>query len=666
MTGRSASTTSFARAVLSLLVVVACAAPAGARSLPTPAQVDDPPATIELTERSPWVSDTQPVTLDVTTTGDTADTTIRVRVHPPLVDAAELETSMTEDVGGITRSVDLGPTDDIPVSPSGTRRIVLTGEEIRFPGVHPVVVELRSPEGGVVDLVRTPVIRLGTDDDPLPAPRLSIVVDVAIEPTVGPDGRREPTPTEVGRLGGLADFLDELARIDPTAPRTVLAVPDTLDALAAARSVRAADVLERLTDAAAVDPVAFPYVPVSAAALHAAGLGDVLDEAIDVGTLTLADRLGAAPDPSLWPSDDVSAAVASQLAARGVETILTTQREDESGGGDEDGDERLLVPAGPRPVPALATTELTALVADEATSAVLTGGVEDRVDAIPTALADLILRDDGRSSNLVVRLDDVPDGSLLVAALPLLTADDSPVPLVPVPTAGVTRDPDEEDLPDPVDLSADSGGDSEPGLGRIADRYRDVQRQIATFEAFAGTGSARSADLVVQQLTSVADGLDLDERNALLDAVESVVRGGFDGIAITGQTDLNLTSRRGALPVAIANANDFPVRVMVRIRSDRLRFPDGEEFTVTAEPDITRLDIPVEALATGSVPTFVELRTPDGSLLLDDRQLNVRSTAVSGVGLALSLGALAVLAIWWVRTWRKNRTSGDTGEPSTD
>ncbi|MDE0803532.1 MAG: DUF6049 family protein, partial [Acidimicrobiales bacterium] len=137
----------------------------------------------------------------------------------------------------------------------------------------------------------------------------------------------------------------------------------------------------------------------------------------------------------------------------------------------------------------------------------------------------------------------------------------------------------------------------------------------------------------------------------------AAVATGLGSLSLTGQTDLNLTSRTGSLPIAVQNDGTEPVRVMIRIRSDRLRFPDGEEFQVVAGPDITRIDVPVEALATGSVPTFVEIRTPDGEVLLDERQLNVRSTAVSGVGLALSLGALAVLAVWWVRTWRRGRNT---------
>lgn len=638
--------------VLIALVALVAATPAVAR------QVDEPTATLALVERGPWVSDTEAVTIDLAITGDLTDTTIRARIHPPLTEIADLERSLEEDVGGVTRSVDLGPTVELPETEAGVRTVTLTGEEIRAPGVHPVVIEVRSGAGELLDLVRTPVLHIGSEDDPLVAPELALFVDVGIDPTVTPDGRREPTPSELARLERLGSFLAQLA--DAGAPATVLPVPDTLDALLASTDPAAAGVLDQIVAGAANDPVGMPYVPLSAASLAGADLGDVFVESVAAGRDVLADRLGSAPDPSLWADGDVTPDAASLLGFVGVETILTNPAAGDALGEEETGEERLLVPAGPRPIPALVDQGIDALAVDQATSEALVEPLDDRPDALAVAVADLVLRA-GEASTVAIRLDDVPEGSLLPALVPLLTAEGAPVPLVERPTAPSVRDPDDEDLPDPVTLPTTSDDDLVP----IADRYREVEREIATFDAFVGAESARIVDLAVKLATSVARDLGTDERLALLDAVEAEVTGSFEAISLTGQTDLNLTSRRGELPVSIANANDYPVRVMVRIRSDRLRFPEGEEFEITVEPDVTRLDIPVEALATGSVPTFVEVRTPDGSLLLDDRQLNVRSTAVTGVGLALSLGALAVLGVWWVRTWRKGRRSTGTGETGT-
>ena len=47
--------------------------------------------------------------------------------------------------------------------------------------------------------------------------------------------------------------------------------------------------------------------------------------------------------------------------------------------------------------------------------------------------------------------------------------------------------------------------------------------------------------------------------------------------------------------------------------------------------------------------------SPAGGLLLSSGQISVRSTATSVVGIVLSLGAVAVLVVWWIRTSRKRR-----------
>ena len=55
------------------------------------------------------------------------------------------------------------------------------------------------------------------------------------------------------------------------------------------------------------------------------------------------------------------------------------------------------------------------------------------------------------------------------------------------------------------------------------------------------------------------------------------------------------------------------------------------------------------------LPIDVTLRTANGQLVIGRTVLTVHSTAISFVGVALTVLAGAVLLVWWARTWRRSR-----------
>src|SRR5205807_854311 len=61
------------------------------------------------------------------------------------------------------------------------------------------------------------------------------------------------------------------------------------------------------------------------------------------------------------------------------------------------------------------------------------------------------------------------------------------------------------------------------------------------------------------------------------------------------------------------------------------------------------LKIPIVARTAGVFTLVVALESPDGALTLASSKYTVRSTAASGVGVFLSIGAALFLALWWGR-----------------
>lgn len=651
--------TRWARAV-GLLVLVLAVAAAGS---PAVAQAPDPPApapTLELVERPPWARPVDRLSFVVAATGDPAATSVQVEVFSALTSLDRLERSATDDVGVRLSLTPPVPVAELPPGPDGTRIVPLqiasdgldlSTTQIVTPGVHPVVISLLGEGGEVFDEIRTPVVRLPEDGERWPAPDLAVLLDVAAPPSLQPDGTRSLPAAHLERLANVGALL----AAHPDLDLTVAAVPDTIDALAAADDPAATLLLDRL---AGREVVAAPYVRVPLQEMVTHGLDGLVAPLVERGTAVLADRLGVQPRRTLWDAD---AAVGDRggriLDELGFDRVVVPSDLAVAGdGGDETAG---LIPAGP--VRVAGTGPVLGLVADAALSQELAGSLEAGTDAAHVALARHLLRpvddepeDEGDRTTVLVRPGLVPPDSVLSGLLALLDAPDSPVRVGGVGL--VDARPDEDD--DPLVWSPPSSAD----LDDVARRVLAATGRLGTFEAMTGE-SPRADDLRLQVATALGVATPDRARDAALVTVEDALAGAFDGVHLIGQTNLNLTSRRGTLPVTVENANPFPVDVVLRVRSERLSFPDGEgvraeavTVPLTVDPaDLRRVDIPVEARATGSVPVFVELWSPDDAVRLDDQRLNVRSTAISGAGLVISLGALAVLLAWWFRHSRATR-----------
>jgi len=81
--------------------------------------------------------------------------------------------------------------------------------------------------------------------------------------------------------------------------------------------------------------------------------------------------------------------------------------------------------------------------------------------------------------------------------------------------------------------------------------------------------------------------------------------------------------------------------------------------------------VAVKARSNGTFPLTVEVLTPSGDTAVAPMtELTVQATTLSGFGVALTVGALLVLATWWVRHIRRGRRqrgveTGARHHPST-
>jgi hypothetical protein len=117
----------------------------------------------------------------------------------------------------------------------------------------------------------------------------------------------------------------------------------------------------------------------------------------------------------------------------------------------------------------------------------------------------------------------------------------------------------------------------------------------------------------------------------------------------------------------VRNRAGYPVRVVIRFASDRLEFPTNPDgaLALTLTEEITRVKIGVRARASGDTPLDITITSPDGRLTLSRARYRIRSTAVSGLGVVLSVGAGGFLLFWWAGNARRTRRRRRNG-PVTD
>ena len=509
-----------------------------------------------------------------------------------------------------------------------------------------------------MDELVTHLIRLPTNDTDGPSLAVGTVIelDTAVRP--GEDG--EPTTTEAG-ADEVITVMDQLARRSSVA-LTIDPTPAVLAALD--RTPRGRGAVQELgSDLTGRQVLAGPYVGVDMGAWIAADMVAELDGQLAAGAATTSALLGTAPDGRTAVADpSITADTLTRLNDLGLDRLVVPA------------DQLGELPAGERNVTFTELFDVTdstgeaiqAVTADQELTSRLTE-TDDPVLNGHLALADLaVLYNDqpGVSRGLALTLgtdvdpvtlsvildgfaDRAPPGGDGRAIVSPVTLDDLFRTTTPATT---TTDGRTTNLVRPY-LSAPPAP-----LGSYPAQLRTTTRDIEGFRSLTEPVPGAASGLERSALLSGAADLEAGERTAMLDDVDAQIASVTAEIVAPLQQFVTLTSQSGRIPLNLENRSPLAVRVHVVLDSDKLEFPDGNVIdTVLPPAATTRLDVEVTTRASGAFPLRVSVRSPDDVLDITSTQFTVRSTAISGVGLVLSIGAGAFLLIWWARHFRKTR-----------
>jgi hypothetical protein len=189
---------------------------------------------------------------------------------------------------------------------------------------------------------------------------------------------------------------------------------------------------------------------------------------------------------------------------------------------------------------------------------------------------------------------------------------------------------------------------------------REARRRIDAFASAIDPASVPGQALTdrLDRTLLAVPSLDLRvrDRTRYLTGVQDQIDEQIAKIAMPQDRSITLTAREGDIPVTITSRLGYPIRAVLRVSGPPLQFPDGERHDLQLVRQNTTSQFTVRAPSSGSFRVLVQLLTPEGELPLAQSRFTVRSTAISGVGTALSIGAALFLVIWWGNHLRGRRS----------
>lgn len=606
---------------------------------------------------------------------------VALTVHDALQSRTAFDASVRGDSLPPTRDRETFAFDQLPVDAgTGQRVLAVSDAALGSSGVFPLEVDLRSAADESLAHFVTHVVVAPVGPDgrltvgqplnvawvwPLQAQPAYVAAPVFVNQTTLAD--LDPT----GRLGRQAAQL--AANTD--VPLTLAPSPETLDAWAVLgqKSPPLAAGANDVRSAAARNQVlAGPFVPLDLPSVTRGGLQDVVTSSTSTrpseltrGVSALEKFLGAHVDPSTalpGPLDTASLSILQNASVRQLVVdgkALTPENEK-------------YTPAHPykmRTVQGDDSSAVTIVATDDGLERFLTGDEPPALRAAHLLAGLAVVAGEQPSTSRGVAIanpatwdaDDtfVADVLAGLRGNPLLhpTTVQGLIEAVPVATTG-----DAVDAPVYRELAPYA-----PPLPPVtAAQYAGGVRSRDAVAALVGAGDTRTQNVDRALASSLAAAWANPpgrvRARQLLDSIRGSVAGYLGQVHVQPQSTVTITSSKAQIPISFRNTGDDDIQVHLRLESDRLLFPDGDELDVTLPArHNTTVRVAVETRGSGTAPVTLTVTTPGGLAIGKPTVIKVRSSFVSGVGVFLTVGAVVFLVIWW--GWdihrRRKKRAGD-------
>lgn len=216
-----------------------------------------------------------------------------------------------------------------------------------------------------------------------------------------------------------------------------------------------------------------------------------------------------------------------------------------------------------------------------------------------------------------------------------------------------------------------------PGLSVPGPEYFNaVKRARDSIEDYRDLGAgAVTHSVEIERHLLIAESADwwssrarIEQGLAFATDIPTAVKAEFHKIKAPASQTITLTSHTGVIPLSISSLLAYPVDVVVRLNSDKLRFlpsanlapcqhgtSDQCIFISKLQKLNHTLEVKTVAQTTGTFPLRVIIETPSQGITIDHSQLNIRSTAYNRVAVTITAGAATFLVAWWFASVARKR-----------
>jgi hypothetical protein len=595
---------------------------------------------LQLVSQTPVVEPDADLTIRLRVTGAPVGAQIRAQVRSRVPTRSDFKAALQ---GKVVRP-GVGSPFVVPAVPdaSGIVVIAVTTHDLLTEGVYPITVDLLTDKGAVLDTLLTFMVRLPVSHDFGPL-GVALVLPIGGHPALRPDGSMSLDSVTAQSVLSTASVLEAHAAV----PITIAATGETIDALDASTTseLRNAVVARQLT--------LTPYVRLHPSEWLASDLAPELRLEYARGASGISKQL-ATPDSSTYVGDDqLTTGAASALRDRGVRSLVVPEQ------ALSPIDERLFNRTLTQPFNLTSVDGVEAVAADASLGA-HAGETGDPILDANHLIADLA----------VLYFDDPPDKRAATVAF----SENQPVDPQMLDALLAALDPATNRILQPMTLSTlfstvpragsrgESNGRGSPltrsltpavgtNLSAFATELRSAETELSSYSGMVSADNPRPAEFERRLLVAGAANLASSDQTAYVDGVRATIEAETGKVQAPARQTINFTARDGVVSLTIRNTAGYPVKIVLRLQGDKLEFPGHENglVDVTLASETTRVSLNVRTRASGDSALDVTLSAPDGPIVLGRTRITVRSTAFSGVGLILSVGAGGFLALWWLR-----------------